>query len=78
MSESGRLLNCRSGFRHAGLQRQRVQRAAHLAFERLVDDLVLLHPRFAAEGLGDDGRGIVVAVAGEVADGDVGVRNAGP
>ena len=41
--------SCRSGFRHAGLQRQRVQHAAHLSLQRLIDDLMLLHPRFAAK-----------------------------
>ena len=43
-----------AGSRHhasgaAGLQRERVQHAAHLALERLVDELVLLHPRLALE-----------------------------
>ena len=32
-----------------GLQGERVQHAAHLALERLVDELVLLHPRLAPE-----------------------------
>ena len=31
--------------RNPGLQRQRMQQAAHLPLERLVDDLVLLHAR---------------------------------
>jgi len=30
-------------FRGTGLQRERMQLAAHLAFERFVDDLMLLH-----------------------------------
>ena len=34
-------------FRHAGLQRQRVQHPAHLVLEGAVDKLVLLDPRFA-------------------------------
>src|SRR5438132_2775315 len=54
--------------RRAGLQGERVQLAAHLGLERFVDNLVLLHPRLAAEGLGEHGRRIVVAVAGEIAD----------
>src|SRR6516165_3575591 len=62
--------------RCAGLQRQRVQLAAHLALERLVDDLVLLDAGFAAERFGDHGCGIMVAVAGEVADRYLGVGNA--
>ena len=32
-----------------GLQRESVQLAAHFAFERVIDDLVLLHPRLAAK-----------------------------
>src|SRR4249920_1091904 len=52
----------------AGLQGKRVELAAHLGLERLVDDLVLLHARLAAEGFGDDRCGVVVAVAGKIAD----------
>src|SRR5947209_3036576 len=51
--------------------------AAHLAAERLIDELVLLHPRLAAERFGDDGCGIMVAVAGEVANRHLGVRDPG-
>ncbi len=39
--------------RRAGLQRQRVQHAAHIALQRLVDHLVLLHAALAAEGSRD-------------------------
>ncbi len=35
--------------RHAGLQRQRMQHAAHLALQRLIDNLVLLNARLAAK-----------------------------
>src|ERR1700733_5953409 len=52
--------------------------AAHFALERLVDDLVLLHPRLAAERLGNDGGGVMVAVAGEIADRHLGVRKPRP
>ena len=34
--------------RRAGLQRQRMELASHLGLERLIDDLVLLDARFAA------------------------------
>ena len=64
--------------RCAGLQRERVQRPAHVAFQRLVDHLVLLHAAFAAKALGHDLGGIVVAVAGEVADRHLGVGDARP
>src|SRR5688572_6303588 len=56
-------LSFNSGLRHTGLQSERVQLAAHLGLERLVDDLMLLHPRLAAEAFGDDSGGIVVSVA---------------
>src|SRR5438552_11742071 len=62
--------------RRAGLQGERVQLAAHFGLERLIDDLVLLHPRLAAEGFRQHGGGIVVAVSGQVADGYLGVRQA--
>ena len=41
-------------FRRAGLQRERMQLAAHLAAQRLIDKLVLLDPRFSAEALGQE------------------------
>src|SRR5204863_9978794 len=72
----GRILT--SGLRSSGLQRQRVQFAAHFTLERLVDELVLLNPRFALERGGDHGRRIVVPVAGEVADRNVRVWDTGP
>src|SRR6202165_2193627 len=65
-----------SPLRDPGLERQRVERAAHLPLQGLVDQLMLLHPRLAAEGFGDHGGGIMIAVAGEVANGDLGVRDA--
>src|SRR5206468_9312529 len=36
---------------------------------------MLLHPRFAAKRFGEHGGGVVVAVAGEVADCHLGIRN---
>src|SRR6202035_4456503 len=59
--------------RYPGLQRQRVQYPAHLALQRLVDDLVLLDPGFAAERLRNHGRRIMVAIAGQIADRHLGV-----
>src|SRR5208282_6863431 len=67
-----------SALRRAGLQRQRMQLAAHFALQRLIDDLVLPHSRLAAKGLGNDGRRVMVAVTGEIADRHLGVRNACP
>ena len=52
-----------------------MQLAAHLALERIIDDLVLLHPGFAAKCLGQHGGGVVVAIAGEIADRDLCVGN---
>ena len=62
-------------FRRAGLQSERVQLAAHLAAQRFIYKLVLLNPGFAPEAFGQDGSRIVVAVAGEVPDGHLRVRN---
>ena len=45
-----------------------MQRAAHIPFERVIDDLVLLHPALAPKRLRNDFCGVVVAVAGEVAN----------
>src|SRR5262249_21272855 len=57
-----------SGRRHAGLQRERVEDAAHLALERGIDELMLLHARLAAEARRDHRRSIVVAISREIAD----------
>src|SRR6266567_1014045 len=67
----------RSAFRRAGLQRQRVQLAAHVTLERLIDHLMLLDAGLAAERGRNHGRRIVVAIAGKVADGDLGIRDSG-
>ncbi len=45
-----------------------MQYAAHVALEGLIDHLVLLHAALAAKGFRDDFRGVVVAVACEIAD----------
>ncbi len=49
-------------------QRQGVQLAAHPAAQRLVDHLVLLHPRLAAERSETTCARVVVAVAGQILD----------
>ena len=43
-----------------------MQRAPHTALQRGIDHLVLADAGNAAEGFADDGRGIVVVVAGQV------------
>ena len=43
-----------------------MQGAAHIALERLIDHLVLLHTVFAAERLADNLGGKMVAIAGKV------------
>src|SRR5713101_5195743 len=55
------VLGCglRSILGYAGLQRQRVQFIAHPAAQRLIHQLVLLHPALAAKGAGDDMGGVV-------------------
>src|ERR1700689_4996036 len=77
-SLSAEAQSVRSWLGCAGLQRQRVQFAAHFALERRVNDLVLLDARFAAKRLGNDRGGIMVAIPREVADGHFRVGNAGP
>ena len=55
----------------AGLQCQRVQRGVRAlqdAFQRLVDQALLLHPVLAAELLGHHGGGKMVVIAGQVPD----------
>ena len=60
------------------LQRKGVQHRAHVGAEGGVDHLVLLDAGLAAESFGGHGRGVVVAVAGEVADFDDGVGKGRP
>ena len=43
-----------------------MQHAAHIALERGINHLVLLHARLALEGGGFDGGGVVVAIACEI------------
>ena len=50
-----------------------MQFAAHVAPQRLVDHLMLLDARLAAEALRDDLGGIMVAVARQIADRHVGI-----
>src|SRR5262249_16424773 len=57
--------------------RQGMQFAAHFSFQRLVDDLVLLDARLAAKGFGYHRRGIMVAVARQIADRHLRIRNPG-
>src|SRR5215831_20808524 len=64
-----------SSLRRAGLQRKRMQLAAHFGLQGFIDDLMLLHPRFTAERFGKHGGGVMVAVAGEVADRHLGIGN---
>ena len=52
-----------------------MQHAAHLPLECLIDQLMLLHARLALELWSDNGRGIVVAVAREIADRDLRIGN---
>src|SRR5262249_2570287 len=63
-----------SALGRTGLQRQRVQLAAHFALERLINDLGLLDARFSAERLGNDSSGVMAAVASQVADGHLRIR----
>ena len=50
-----------------------MQLAAHLALQRGIDELVLADTGQAGEGGRDDAGAIVVAVAGQIVDDDLGV-----
>src|SRR6266700_3101582 len=50
--------------------------AAHFALERLIDNLVLLDAGLAAKRFGDDGCGVMVAVASQIADRHLRIRYA--
>src|SRR6185503_20252345 len=64
--------------RRAGLQSERVQLTTHPALKRLVNHLVLLYPRLAAECCRNNRRGIMIAITGEVANFDFGVGQSLP
>ena len=49
---------------------------AHPAAQRLIHHLVLLHPVLAAKRAGDDMRGVMIAVAAQILDRDLGVGQA--
>src|SRR3712207_5550934 len=72
-SKAGLVIGFGPSRRGGGLEGEGVQLPAHAPLQGGVDDLVLLHPALAAEGLGHDGSGVVVTVAGQVFDGDLGV-----
>src|SRR5262245_49566719 len=61
--------------RHGG-QFQGMQHATHATAQRAVYHLVLLDLGFAGEGCGNDRGGIMVAIAGQVLDLDLGAGNA--
>jgi hypothetical protein len=52
-----------------------MQHAAHLALECLVNQLMLLNPGLALERCRDDGRRIVIAIAGKVTNRHLRIRN---
>src|SRR5437763_2217171 len=71
------VLTLKLRFRQPSLHGKDVQRTPHLALQGVVNKLVLLNPRFAAKAFRQHGRGIMVAVAGEVPDRDLGIGNTG-
>jgi hypothetical protein len=50
-----------------------MQHAAHIAVQSLVNHLVLLHACLALKTFRHDLRGVVVSVAGQIPDADLGV-----
>src|SRR3954447_6953517 len=61
--------------RHCGFELQCVKLTPNAPPERGIDGLMLLDAAEPGEALADHARGIMVAVAGEIADGHVGVRD---
>src|SRR5262245_10553487 len=57
-------------------QGQGVQNPTHPPFQRLIDHLVLLHPRLALKFLADDVGRVMIAIAGKIPDGHLGVGKA--
>src|SRR6266581_4627621 len=71
------VLTLKLPFRQPSLQGKGVQRTPHLALQGVVNKLVLLNPRFTAKALRQHGGGIMVAIASEVPDRDLGIGNTG-
>src|SRR3954469_3225941 len=63
--------------RHRGFELQCVKLTSDAPPKRGIDGLMLLDPAQSGEAAADDARRIMVAVAGEVADRHLGVRNSG-
>src|SRR3954454_23949802 len=61
--------------RHCGFELQCVKLTPNARPERGIDGLMLLDAAEAGEALADDARSVMVAVAGEIADAHVGVRD---
>src|SRR5690242_13592000 len=67
-------LSVRSILRRTGLERERMQLIAHAAAQRLIDHLMLLHAGLALEGARDDMGGVMIAVAAQILDAHLRVR----
>src|SRR6478672_2036413 len=61
--------------RRCGFKLQRMKFTPDPPPERRIDRLVLANAAHSLEASGDDPRGIMVAVPGKIADGDLGIRN---
>ena len=64
----------RSGFRRLCLKGKRMQSAAHVSAQGLIDQLMLLNSCFAFEGGRNHRCGVVIAIAREILDHYFGVR----
>src|SRR5579863_6944559 len=62
-------------FRRRRLQLQGMQRPAHMGAQRLIDELMLLQLRLAGKFLRDDRRRVMIAVARQIADFDLCIRD---
>src|SRR3569833_527310 len=77
MREAGSVtFGLQSGW-HCGFELQCVKLTPHSAPERGIDRLMLADPAEAGEAAADHARRIMVAVAGKVADRDLGAGNGG-
>ncbi len=54
-----------------------MQRIAHAALERGIDHLMLLNARLANKGGRDDARRVMIAIAAQILDRDLGVGQTG-
>ncbi|CCF19608.1 protein of unknown function [Pseudorhizobium banfieldiae] len=63
--------------RRRSLERKRMQRSTHVSLEGVVNHLVLLNAGLAAESFSDDFRRVMVTIARQIPDRDLGSGDPG-